>query len=1309
MASEKFKPQEYINLSETLIKNGDILTGKLGSLKRDGEQLKKTYDSLFNVSEDDLNNMLDNNSDLKDLYDELIEKIKVHTDLIDNFSNKVTEIADLYGISNEKAKDAIALAKEYYDIKDKIDELERNISEEENEQLRLQNEITNLLNNGSGGTAVYADTVAELDKVNESLDRNYALLLDNEIELNKINKNLAKSPIAENFVNEIEKGNGQLSSTILLMNKIEATSEDINDIQSKGVGLTQQQNQLLEKQNKAYGAIARSLKGIWGLVKDGGNKWIEIDDRVSKVGRTIGLSTEQIRGYQKNILANYSDMAAKLGMTTEEMMKFQESYTKNTGRAIMLTNEQVTSLGAMSRLVGDVATNDMVKNMDDFGASTQTATSYLALNMARARSQGLDAQKASEAFSKNVKLASQYTFREGINGISKMTLLSQKLKFNMDSIANAAEKFETVEGAIGTAANLQMLGGSFAAQFGNPLEAMNMAMLDMEGFTNKIVDTFKGKATFNRETGQVDMSAIDKRLLKEAAKQLGISYDEAWNMAAQSAKNGDVERQLNKSQSFSDEDKAWITSKSQYNAETKQHYVTIYNEDGEEQNIDVSQLTEAQLKIAKQQEIPEKAIQGDVHGIHSILKAYVEKEAGDSRSLKEIMTGAKEARDVAMADWVDPGMNAFKDVMGSLTTTVKNFGEIAVVLSGVFAIGKSIFSSFFSESFNNGAKSIASKMFGGNGTSTPPPPGGGPSSGGFWGKTKNAAKSVWNGTKKYGGKALKWLGGTKWGRIISIGTALAGGAALLSSSSDGSQVDKSKLGGREVEPINNKNENTTSSVNQQSQELIELQKHTALLQAIANKQGVDVKTIYENSTFNKTDIEDNSEQTTASSVLSDSMNTTLMASQVGSSKIAAKGLKAVAGRSGLKMAANMGRMAKAANPLGWISLGSGVLKDISGVEEGSGVDKAWSTANAALDGAALGGMIGSIIGPVGTAAGTAVGAAIGGVVGIIDNYGEDIAKATKSVVDGVSGFLFGEDNMTEADKMQQSYEETKLGVVDISDPQLEQKAYIATCKIHDVVISMWHHMNGKQSNGLKEDKGLFGGMSNSVNNVTNNVGNALLNTVSAPFKLIGSLFSGNEETKQVEMSTIDKRLMKNVAKQLNISYDDALSMVSQNVINDNAYTSENPYNTQNYKNSNLTNTNEVNYRNNSYLSEVSVKDINYNNDNVTPKVSVGLPTSIKETSVNNYNNSSYNNIGSNKLDLNVSGTIKLTSDRGGNVDIDFNKLLNNTEFMNNLINIISQDFNKRVNGQRENKNSVISLQNGGYNYNIFNATTNGWA
>jgi hypothetical protein len=39
------KVEVQVNDSWIQLKNGDILTGKLGSLKRDGEQLKKTYDS----------------------------------------------------------------------------------------------------------------------------------------------------------------------------------------------------------------------------------------------------------------------------------------------------------------------------------------------------------------------------------------------------------------------------------------------------------------------------------------------------------------------------------------------------------------------------------------------------------------------------------------------------------------------------------------------------------------------------------------------------------------------------------------------------------------------------------------------------------------------------------------------------------------------------------------------------------------------------------------------------------------------------------------------------------------------------------------------------------------------------------------------------------------------------------------------------------------------------------------------------------------------------------------------------------------
>ena len=198
--------------------------------------------------------------------------------------------------------------------------------------------------------------------------------------------------------------------------------------------------------------------------------------------------------------------------------------------------------------------------MDNFGASTKTATSYLALNMARAK-ENLMLKKASEAFADNVKLASKYTFSEGVNGNFKNDIIVTKIEIQYGIIANAAEKFETIEGAISTAANLQMLGGTFAQQFSNPLEAMNMAMLDMEGFTDKVINSVKGKATFDRETGQIDMSAMDKRFIKEASKQLGISYDEMYNMAVQPTKIREIERELRTDQNFDETEKAFLANK----------------------------------------------------------------------------------------------------------------------------------------------------------------------------------------------------------------------------------------------------------------------------------------------------------------------------------------------------------------------------------------------------------------------------------------------------------------------------------------------------------------------------------------------------------------------------------------------------------------------------------------------------------------------------------------------------------------------------------------------------------------------------
>lgn len=532
-----------------------------------------------------------------------------------------------------------------------------------------------------------------------------------------------------------------------------------NQQQNSSKTKEEKEQEKLEQNNRStkLKVIYDYLKAVVGVVATASNKWMEIEDRVKKVGRSIGMSHEQVRGYQQNIMNNYGTMAAQLGMTIDELTQFQEKYTKSTGRAVQISQQQVKTLASASKLVGEVATNKIVENMDNFGASTKTATSYLALNMARAKANGLDAQKASEAFADNVKLASKYTFSEGINGISKMTLLSQKLKFNMESVANAAEKFETIEGAISTAANLQMLGGTFAQQFSNPLEAMNMAMLDMEGFTNKVINSVKGKATFDRETGQIKMSAMDKRFIKEASKQLGISYDEMYNMAVQPTKIREIERELRTDQNFDETEKAFLANKAEYDPESKSFKITYFDEQGNEQQADISKISKEQLRQIRQQHNVDKAIYGDVHSIHGMLQDYLRSEGIKSASMKEHLTGIKEASATTAANIADNWMHTLSGWTKSFASS-ENAGLNSFILGAGTTIG--------GVALNQYANTLKDRYIKTGSIRTP----NNPSSSGGWtsrlgsGFTRTSDKTIRRAAGAKGGKI-----GVKGGALVTVG------------------------------------------------------------------------------------------------------------------------------------------------------------------------------------------------------------------------------------------------------------------------------------------------------------------------------------------------------------------------------------------------------------------------------------------------------------------------------------------------------------------------------------------------------------
>jgi len=90
--------------------------------------------------------------------------------------------------------------------------------------------------------------------------------------------------------------------------------------------------------------------------------------------------------------------------------------------------------------------------------------------------------------------------------------------------------------AIENAAQMQMLGGSAAVNFGNPLAAAYEANYDPEAFAKRMSDSLASYASFDTKSGMGRITnAADMDMVRNIAKVMGISVDDASKMAKKQA------------------------------------------------------------------------------------------------------------------------------------------------------------------------------------------------------------------------------------------------------------------------------------------------------------------------------------------------------------------------------------------------------------------------------------------------------------------------------------------------------------------------------------------------------------------------------------------------------------------------------------------------------------------------------------------------------------------------------------------------------------------------------------------------------
>ena len=301
------------------------------------------------------------------------------------------------------------------------------------------------------------------------------------------------------------------------------------------------------KGTKFLEEIVGQVGAIYNEVKSLTDPWAKADHAASKYVKTVGMARKGMADLRRDTLINTTKngLAHKYNIDPTELLEAQTNYIKGIGRNVRLSNADQENMAAMRAVTGEKGT-ELASLYENFGVSMSDTADHVGKMFSKASAEGILFDKYAENVSKNIKIAQNYTFKNGIKGLESMAKKATALKLDMQQVAAFADKVSTVEGAIDVSAKLQVLGGPFAAM-ADPLGMLNEGLNDMEGLQDRLVKMVGGMGSFDKSTGEVKVSAFNKARIKEAANAMGISYDSIMESVNAQAKRGEIDKQISAS------------------------------------------------------------------------------------------------------------------------------------------------------------------------------------------------------------------------------------------------------------------------------------------------------------------------------------------------------------------------------------------------------------------------------------------------------------------------------------------------------------------------------------------------------------------------------------------------------------------------------------------------------------------------------------------------------------------------------------------------------------------------------------------
>lgn len=243
--------------------------------------------------------------------------------------------------------------------------------------------------------------------------------------------------------------------------------------------------------------------------------------QIREANQSLGISGELTRNIETNVFRAYQQ-SVLLGIEQDKIVNSYRDFYASSSRNVLLTTTELVKMAEYMEAYGQ-SYSEVFATLRLYGQSIEDTADFLQQVQRTSNNMGLNTKKVLDAINLNMTKLDSFSFKNGIDGLSKMVLLSERYKFNMSSTDAIISNFLTLDKVFEASANLMTLGGDLAA-IADPFTLMATARSNPEKLMESIFTAAASYATRGETGYEIDAYGMD--MIREYAKITGASTED---------------------------------------------------------------------------------------------------------------------------------------------------------------------------------------------------------------------------------------------------------------------------------------------------------------------------------------------------------------------------------------------------------------------------------------------------------------------------------------------------------------------------------------------------------------------------------------------------------------------------------------------------------------------------------------------------------------------------------------------------------------------------------------------------------------